>query len=246
MQDILGIRYFPETLLDGALCFLLFAGALQVDMESLWSRKITVALLAILGVLIATAIFGGVIYAVFSLSGVAVPLSWCVVLGAILGPTDPVAVGGLLSRIGLRSRLRAVMAGESLFNDGIGVVIFKTAVAVAIGGGEPHSTASIALDLGREAGGGFLIGAVTGWMAYRAMVLIDDYPLEIMISLALATGTYVIANQIGASGPIAVVVAGLLIGSRGTQYDHERSNSPKSHVVHRRNPQSSPVPASRL
>jgi monovalent cation:H+ antiporter, CPA1 family len=162
---------------------------------------------------IATALFGLGIYFAFGLAGVKMPLSWSLVLGAILAPTDPVAVGTILSRVGLSKKLQAVMAGESLFNDGVTVVLFQTALSYAVGA---HPTfGSISVDLVREIGGGVIIGAGSGWIGYMAMKRIDDYPLEITMSLAVASGSYALANGLGASGPIAVVLAGLLIGSRG-------------------------------
>src|SRR4051812_4174860 len=213
LQDILGIRELPDTLLNGVLCFLLFAGTLQVDVSALWSRKITVFLLATAAVVIATVLFGSGIYAAFALTGVGMPFSWALVLGAILAPTDPVAVSAILSRVGLSKQLQAIMAGESLFNDGVAVVLFQAALAYATG--KQPTFGSIGLDFLREMGGGVIVGAASGWIAYLAMKRIDEYPLEITISLALASGSYALANALGASGPIAVVLAGLLIGSRG-------------------------------
>jgi monovalent cation:H+ antiporter, CPA1 family len=213
LQDILGVRELPDTLLNGVLCFLLFAGTLQVDLSALWSRKITVFLLATAAVVIATVLFGSGIYSALALTGVGMPFSWALVLGAILAPTDPVAVSAILSRVGLSKQLQAVMAGESLFNDGVAVVLFQAALAYATG--KQPTFGSIGLDFLREMGGGVIVGAASGWIAYLAMKRIDEYPLEITISLALASGSYALANALGASGPIAVVLAGLLIGSRG-------------------------------
>ncbi len=216
-EQILGTRRLPETLLAGALSLLLFAGSLHVSMVHLWSRKYTVLLLATLGVALATLLFGLGIHQVFRLVGRPVPLAWCIVLGAVLAPTDPVAVAGLLARVGLPERLQAVMAGESLFNDGVGVVVFNLALGVALGGESVHA-GQVASEFAFEALGGLALGLATGWIAYRLMYRIDEYPLEIMISLALATGAYALANAVHASGPIAVVAAGLLIGNRATRY----------------------------
>lgn len=216
LQQLLGTEQLPETLLNGALSFLLFAGALQVDVEALWNRKITILLLATLGVVIATILFGVAISGLFHLIGIQVPLAWCLVLGAILAPTDPVALAAMLRQTRLPNNLQAVMAGESLFNDGVGVVVFIAVLAVATN--DAVAPGSVALDFVRELGGGLIIGAVTGWIVFQLMRRVDDYPLEITMSLALAAGTYSLANMLGASGPIAVVVAGLLIGTRGIQY----------------------------
>lgn len=210
------------------LCFLLFAGTLQVDFSALWSRKITVFLLATFGVALATALFGLGIYAVFAATGVGMPLSWALVLGAILAPTDPVVVSAMVARVGLPKRLQAVMAGESLFNDGVGVVVFRAALAYAAGD-HSLSIGKAALDLSREMGGGLIAGLAAGWIAYEAMKRVDDYPLEIMISLALASGAYTLANALGVSGPIAVVIAGLLIGSRGRR--HAMSEETRRNLV---------------
>lgn len=216
-QQMLGTSELPHTLLNGALSLLLFAGALNVRVDHLWSRKLTVLLLATLGVVLATALFGGGIWALFAVCGRPVPLIWCFVVGAVLAPTDPVAVAALLSRVGLPERLQAVVAGESLFNDGVGVVVFNAALGVAVGGTEVH-LGGVAWDFVREAFGGAALGFATGWVAYLLLRRIDEYRLELTVSLALATSTYALANRLGLSGPIAVVVAGLLIGHHATRY----------------------------
>ncbi len=213
LQELLGTEQLPAALLNGALAFLLFAGALHVDMAVLWNRKITVFLLATIGVVIATVLFGAAIWWVFWLVGIAVPLAWCLVLGAILAPTDPVALAALLRETRMPQNVQAVMAGESLFNDGVAVVVFSAMLAIATDGAVAPAT--IALDFARQLGGGLAIGAATGWIVFQVMRRVDEYPLEIMMSLALAAGTYALADALGASGPIAVVVAGLLIGTRG-------------------------------
>jgi CPA1 family monovalent cation:H+ antiporter len=211
---LLGTVDLSAALMDGVLSFLLFAGSLHVDIDHLWSRKWTVLALATVGTIIAVALLGPAMWLVFRAVGHPVPFSWCVVLGAILAPTDPVAVVGLLKRIGLPPTLQAVFAGESLFNDGVGVVLFSVALRVATGSGNMVSLGSIAASFFTEALGGAGIGLATGWLALLMMRRIDDYNLELTISLALATSTYSLANAFGVSGLIAVVLAGLVVGSR--------------------------------
>jgi len=213
-QQLLGTVDLPATLMNGALSFLLFAGSLHVDIGHLWSRKWTVLALATAGTLIAVALLGGGMWLVFGALGQPIAFVWCIVLGALLAPTDPVAVVGLLKRIGLPPGLQAVFAGESLFNDGVGVVIFGVALSVATGDGGVVTSASIASAFLTQALGGAIVGLATGWLALLMIRNVDEYNLELTISLALATGTYSLANTLHLSGPIAVVLAGLIIGSQ--------------------------------
>jgi CPA1 family monovalent cation:H+ antiporter len=205
--------HFQQTVLEGMLAFLLFAGALHVDVVSLRSRALTIGTMASLGVVVSTAIIGCVVWAAADLLGVAISLPWALVFGALISPTDPVAVLATLKEVKVPADLKILMTGETLFNDGVGVVLFAVLVHAAQGDGFD------AFQVGQmfvvEALGGAALGAVTGYGAYRAMRAIDDYSIEVLISLALVVGTYAIASRLVVSGPLAVVVAGLLVGSRG-------------------------------
>jgi monovalent cation:H+ antiporter, CPA1 family len=220
---------FSAALLNGMLAFLLFAGALQIDLAILRDRAWTVGAMATFGVLISTLIIAVSFWAFSQILSSPMPFAWALVFGALISPTDPISVLNILKRAHVAKTLEMDMAGESLFNDGIGVVLFTILLAAAIA----HSGSGIDyVELGRlffvEALGGATLGLTTGYIAYRAMHAIDDYPIEILISLALVTGTYAVAQLIHVSGPIAVVVAGVLIGNRGAA--HAMSETTKRYM----------------
>jgi CPA1 family monovalent cation:H+ antiporter len=210
---------FAEVVVNGMLAFLLFAGALHVDLETLKSRAVPVLLLAIFATVISTVIVGLAFWMVTDLAGLQVPLAWALMFGALISPTDPVAVLSTLRESNVPTALRVETEGEALFNDGVGIALFTVLLRFASAGGDAHvSLADVGELLVREAGGGILLGLTTGYVAYRATRLIDDYAVEVLISVALVTGTYALAHHLRVSGPLSVVAAGLLIGDRGPRY----------------------------
>jgi len=213
LPGLVGQFNFQGTVLEGMLAFLLFAGALQVDVVGLRSRAVTIGAMATIGVVVSTATIGCVVWATGDLIGVPISLPWALVFGALISPTDPVAVLATLKEVKVPEDLQIVMTGETLFNDGVGVVLFVVLVHAALG--DNLDAVQVGQMFFVEAMGGAILGAVTGYFAHRAMRAIDDYVIEVMISLALVMGTYAIASRMGVSGPLAVVVAGLLVGSRG-------------------------------
>ncbi|TAX22889.1 sodium:proton antiporter (plasmid) [Rhizobium leguminosarum] len=205
---------FQTTVMNGLLAFLLFAGSLHVDFSALRSRVAVVGAMATIGVLLSTVLIGIAMWVLAALFGTVLPFLWALVFGALISPTDPVAVLSTLKAIKVPQALETDMAGESLFNDGVGVVVFTALLALASDGADVGA-AQVAELFVVEALGGAVVGLVSGYAAYRAMRAIDDYPVEVLISIALAMGCYSLASALHMSGPIAVVVAGILVGNRG-------------------------------
>lgn len=205
---------FFDALMNGMLAFLLFAGALHVDFGLLKNVRWPVGVLATIGVLVSTGLVGTAVFVAAQTMGIDLPLPWAFVFGALISPTDPVAVLSLLKSVRIPERLEMKIAGESLFNDGVGVVVFSVLLSIAVQGSEPELAQAVEVFF-VEAVGGIVLGLVAAFVAVRAMQAIDDYATEILLSLALVMGTYAAAVALHTSGPLAVVVAGLLVGNRG-------------------------------
>jgi len=205
---------FDDTLLNGMLGALLFAGSIHLDVNDVLQQKRVIALLATAGVLLSTAIVGFGSSWLFGSLGIHVPVIYCLLFGALISPTDPIAVGAILKRLGVPQSLRMKIQGESLFNDGIGVVLFLALLGAATGS-EELGTLQVAQLLLVEVVGGLAYGAAIGWTVYRILKSVDNYQVEILVTLGLVTGGYALAQHLHVSGPLAMVVAGLLIGNRG-------------------------------
>jgi CPA1 family monovalent cation:H+ antiporter len=211
MRQIVQQVDFSAAVLRFMLAYLLFAGAMHVDFEALKRRGWTAAVLATLGVVISAAVIGAGFWLVALWAGVSLSFAWALVFGVLISPTDPVGVLTALKRTSLVADIRALIEGEALFNDGVGVALFGAAVAFATGGRAVAPLPIIGQVL-LQAGGGGALGFLAGYLAIQAMRSIDDYVVEVGITLALATGVYALAQALGLSGPIGVVVAGLMLG----------------------------------
>lgn len=205
---------FEATLMDGILAFLLFAAAITIDWEELKARSLAIALLATIGVVLSASLVAGMLYAAAEIIGLPLSFSWCFVFGALIAPTDPIAVSAALQHVSLPDRLRIDVTGESLFNDGVGVVLFTLALSMATGSGET-GIAFATLEMLVEIAGALLLGVVLGFGTLWAFRQIDGYSVEVLMSLALAMGGYALADAVGVSGPITVVASGVLIGNLG-------------------------------
>ena len=205
---------FNEALMDGMLSFLLFAGALHVSAEALSDMKWTIGILATLGVLLSTFIVGTMAYGLLFLIGFDFPYIYCLLFGALISPTDPIAVMSTLKRAGIARSLETKIAGESLFNDGVGVVIFVVLLSI-VQQPDQVSIAQVTTTFAKEAIGGGIFGFLLGFLGIYLLKSVDNYQVEILVTLALVMGGYTLALDLHTSGPIAVVVAGLLIGNHG-------------------------------
>jgi CPA1 family monovalent cation:H+ antiporter len=209
---------FDETLLHGMLSFLLFAGALHVNLGDLRQQYRVVGGLATAGVVLSTFVVGGLSWLMLNLLGLHLSFIGCLLFGALISPTDPIAVLGILKNINTPKSLETKIAGESLFNDGVGVVLFLALLNIATPGHPEMGAAEIGLLFVQEAVGGAALGLTAGLLTYWLLKNVDNYQVEVLITLALVIGGYALAEGLHLSAPIAIVVAGLLIGNHGRSF----------------------------
>lgn len=215
-QNVASHIDFTEIVFQGLLGVLLFAGSLHTNIADLAKRRTRVMLLATLGVAISTLAVGIGAYGVLHLLGVHVALQYCLLFGALISPTDPIAVLGMLKNIGAPKSLETDIAGESLFNDGTGVVAFLFMLGIVTGTYEANVSTVLKL-LALEVVGGVLLGLAVGYAVFVILKGLDSYPVEILLTIAAATGGWALAGRLHVSGPLAVVVAGLVIGNHGAE-----------------------------
>ena len=205
---------FKRTLLEGMLSLLLFAGAFQIDLHDMRRGLWPILVLAVVGTVLSTVIVGFGLRGLVLLTGHDLSLEWCLVFGALISPTDPVAVIAILKDAWLPPTIQATVASESLFNDGVGVVLFTILIEGASGAGPFQPGRALQL-FAVEAGGGILFGLGVGWIAVISMRVTQDYVVEVLVTLAAAMGGYAAAQAMGVSGPVAMAVAGLIVGNQG-------------------------------
>jgi CPA1 family monovalent cation:H+ antiporter len=216
-RDLVHRIDLQQAFLHGMLGFMLFAGSLHIKLDELAARKGSVLVLSTIGVLLSTAVVGLLAWGLLNAVGLPARLIYCLLFGALISPTDPIAVLAILRQAGVPKDMEIKIAGESLFNDGVGVVVFLGLLEIATGdnGFDPVRLGGLFL---WEAVGGAAMGFGLGWAAYRLLRSVDHYQVEVLLSLALVAGGYALVNGLHMSGPIAMVVAGLLIGNLGRAY----------------------------
>lgn len=214
VHEIVGNIDFGQVLLKIMLSFLLFAGAIHIDADKLKREFWPVMILATIGVFISTFLVSLLSYYLFRLFAVQIPYVDCLLFGALLSPTDPIAVMAILKRAGIPKSLELKITGESLFNDGVGVVVFLTILEVAVGKGGSFSTTDAIALFFKEAGGGILFGAAMGHVAYFFIKSIANYRVEVLITLATVTLGYTVADHMHVSAPLAIIVTGIIVGSK--------------------------------
>jgi monovalent cation:H+ antiporter, CPA1 family len=215
-SKVLAAVNFPDLMFHGMLGLLLFAGSLHVNVLKLRSQRIAIFLLASAGVLVSTAVVGLTFHYAMVLLDQDIPLVYCLMFGALISPTDPIAVMGVLKKAGVPESLSAKITGEALFNDGTAVVAFLLLLGLATGATQP-TLASVGSLFAKEVGGGLVLGFVLGYGAILLLKGMDSYPVEIITTLAVATGGYALAERLHVSAPLAIVIAGLVVGNTGAK-----------------------------
>jgi CPA1 family monovalent cation:H+ antiporter len=221
---------FKEVLLDIMLNFLLFAGALSMDLNTMIEEKVPIIILAVFGTLISTFVVGVLVFYIFPSLGIEMDFIYCLLFGALISPTDPIAVLALLKKFNLSKNLEIKVAGESLFNDGVGVVVFLTILGVAERGMDTFDIGEVGILFGQEVFGGLLLGAILGYIGFKILLFIDnDYvELEVLVTLSLVMIGGRFAESIHVSAPLAMVILGLSIGNKGR--DEKLANATGKYV----------------
>ena len=217
---------FNQVVLHGILAFLLFAGSIHVSLEDLSREWLSISLLAIVGTLISTFIVGGVTWLVLGWLGLGIPFLHALLFGALISPTDPIAVLGIMKSVGASQQLEVQVSGESLFNDGLGVVVFLVLLqfanpeAASSGATTPLTigVGDVAILLFKEVGGALVLALAAGTITYQMLKRVDNYQVEVLLTLALAMGLYALTDALHLAAPIAVVVAGLFVGNQGREF----------------------------
>ena len=209
---------FTEVLMGAMLNFLLFAGGIHINIDDLKEHFRPIVIFSTVGVIISTFVVGFGMFYLLPLVGLHVPFIYCLVFGALISPTDPVAVLSILKQANVSKALKTKVAGESLFNDGMAVVVFTVVLQLAIGNEVDLGLESIGLLLLKEAGGGLLLGVILGWITSRLMREVDDYIISVLVTLSVVMGGYLIARQMHISGPLTMVAAGLFMGNFNVKF----------------------------
>ncbi|WP_375234581.1 cation:proton antiporter [Winogradskyella sp.] len=212
-RDFITNINFGSLLLDIMLSFLLFAGALHTNFDQLKIQRWPILAFSTVGVLVSTLLVGVIMYPLLTAMGFNVNFIHCLLFGALISPTDPIAVLGILKKVGAPKKLETKIVGESLFNDGVGVVIFLTIYAIAKKPDAAIEFSEIATLFIQEVGGGILLGGLLGWLAYRLMKSINNYEVEVIITLAVVMGGTLLADKWHLSAPLSMVTAGLIVGN---------------------------------
>ncbi len=217
LENIIVKLDFSKVLLEIMLSFMLFAGSFHSDTDAIRKEAKSIGIMAILGTVLTTLVVAGLLYLCSKALGTPIDLIYCLLFGALIAPTDPIAVLGILNLTKVPERIKTNIIGESLFNDGVGIVIFLTILEIVEKGTESFTVSGMLLLFAQEAVGGILFGAALGYAAFRLLKSIDDYVTEVLITLAVVMGGYMLANLIHVSGPLAMVIAGLITGSKSAR-----------------------------